>query len=374
MKKPLRAFLALAVGMGFIIMPYINYKAKTTLVQKDPDLETVKSILLWNSFFKMTTWTLPIRYKDLSLNISCPHKCIVSRDKKFSLKYDAIVFHAQNHHDKPVLRRRSQIYIYFLMEPPKGRLPFFKQGTDFYNWTASYLNTSDVVCSYGRTDVLESENPLNYSYTQREQEPELNSTSQQRSDVAWIVSNCRSKERNMYVKELSKHINIDIYGRCGSFKCSDLRSSLCYKTVARKYMFILALENSYCPSYLTEKPFFTLKYGSVPIVYGNTNYQQKLPPNSFIDIMEFSTPALLAEHLKVLIKDRSRYMEHHEWRRKYEVHVLDMKTWICEVCTALHTHTSREQKVDVGKKFSIRQCSDPLLALLYKIPGVSRFG
>lgn len=40
--------------------------------------------------------------------------------------------------------------------------------------------------------------------------------------VAWIVSNCDSKSgRNLYVTQLNKYINVDIYGSCGSLKCDD---------------------------------------------------------------------------------------------------------------------------------------------------------
>ena len=40
--------------------------------------------------------------------------------------------------------------------------------------------------------------------------------------VAWIVSNCDSKSgRNLYVTQLNKYINVDIYGSCGYLKCDD---------------------------------------------------------------------------------------------------------------------------------------------------------
>lgn len=40
--------------------------------------------------------------------------------------------------------------------------------------------------------------------------------------VAWIVSNCQAKSgRNAYVKELKKHINVDVFGECGQLKCDD---------------------------------------------------------------------------------------------------------------------------------------------------------
>lgn len=38
--------------------------------------------------------------------------------------------------------------------------------------------------------------------------------------VAWFISVCETQsEREKYVEELQKHIKVDIYGACGTFKC-----------------------------------------------------------------------------------------------------------------------------------------------------------
>ena len=39
--------------------------------------------------------------------------------------------------------------------------------------------------------------------------------------AAWMVSNCFSGERKLYVDELKKYIEIDVYGGCGPLKCYD---------------------------------------------------------------------------------------------------------------------------------------------------------
>jgi len=55
-----------------------------------------------------------------------------------------------------------------------------------------------------------------------------------------------------YVKELSKYIDVDIYGKCGEFSCD--RNRDCFSDVAEAdYFFYLSFENSFCDDYVTEK-------------------------------------------------------------------------------------------------------------------------
>ena len=42
--------------------------------------------------------------------------------------------------------------------------------------------------------------------------------------IAWFVSNCKTtyqygSEREKYVRELKKYIDVDIFGECGPYKC-----------------------------------------------------------------------------------------------------------------------------------------------------------
>ena len=71
----------------------------------------------------------------------------------------------------------------------------------------------------------------------------------------------------------------------------------------KDYKFYLAFENSNCKDYVTEK-FFTnaLHNGVVPIAMGASmeEYAAIAPPNSFLHVDQFGSPADLAEYLKVL--------------------------------------------------------------------------
>ena len=60
-----------------------------------------------------------------------------------------------------------------------------------------------------------------------------------------FVSNCHSaSKREAYVRELRRFIPIDIYGKCGEFKCAKEKGWQCYQEAEAKYKFYLAFENA----------------------------------------------------------------------------------------------------------------------------------
>ena len=87
----------------------------------------------------------------------------------------------------------------------------------------------------------------------------------------------------------------------------------CWKMMEKKYKFYLALENSLCPDYVTEKMFEALKHEIVPIVLGGSDYQKMFPEKSFINMMDFNNMSSLADYLgKILISySRGIFMEYH---------------------------------------------------------------
>ena len=46
--------------------------------------------------------------------------------------------------------------------------------------------------------------------------------------VAWFVSHCSTESgRELYVRELQKHIEVDVYGACGPLKCPQYELDCC---------------------------------------------------------------------------------------------------------------------------------------------------
>lgn len=58
--------------------------------------------------------------------------------------------------------------------------------------------------------------------------------------VAWMVSNCNSNSgRDLYVNELEKYIQVDVYGSCGSLKCDNCCELF---TIHLNLIFVLGLD------------------------------------------------------------------------------------------------------------------------------------
>jgi glycoprotein 3-alpha-L-fucosyltransferase len=75
---------------------------------------------------------------------------------------------------------------------------------------------SDVPVPSGRTLRLTTAEKLLAKKKRRE-----GKTKEKKKLVAIMVSNCGGKNKRWaYVKELKKHIPVDVYGACGNFRCA----------------------------------------------------------------------------------------------------------------------------------------------------------
>jgi Glycosyltransferase family 10 (fucosyltransferase) C-term len=156
-----------------------------------------------------------------------------------------------------------------------------------------------------------------------------------KKQVAWFVSNCHSYSgREQYVKELQKYINVDIYGECGPLKCANkTHRNDCLPMLATDYKFYLALENSLCLDYVTEKFYSALTSLVIPIVNGPVDYSQFAPEGSFIHIRHFESAKHLAQHLNYLDSNQTAFEQYFEWRRFY---VPKRTSGWCQLCGMLN--------------------------------------
>ena len=214
----------------------------------------------------------------------------------------------------------------------------------FFNWTMTYRSDSTFPIPYARIErVMPLPAPIGSSQLNRyikyfgqkaaKMSPGNGNMAEGKVGLAvQFVSNCHSYSRlEAYVRELRRYVPIDIYGKCGEFKCSGDKNDIqesnnhlrngnkqntgktistnvnnhgtwdCHKLVATKYKFFLAFEDSVCKDFVTEK-FFAMFNGDldmVPVVLGGGNYSEIAPPNSYIDASKFQSPKALAHHLKV---------------------------------------------------------------------------
>jgi hypothetical protein len=77
---------------------------------------------------------------------------------------------------------------------------------------------SDVPVPSGRTLRLTTAEKLLLRKQRRE-----GKTEEKKKLVAIMVSNCGGKNKRWsYVKELKKHIRVDVYGACGNLRCASI--------------------------------------------------------------------------------------------------------------------------------------------------------
>lgn len=86
-------------------------------------------------------------------------------------------------------------------------------------------------------------------------------------------------------------------------------------TLASRYKFYLALENTNCDDYVTEKLERALASGTVPIVDGPLDYSRYTPaPGALIQYNDFGSPRALAAYLLKLDQDDEAYNAHLAFR------------------------------------------------------------
>ncbi|XP_067950559.1 alpha-(1,3)-fucosyltransferase fut-1-like [Watersipora subatra] len=174
--------------------------------------------------------------------------------------------------------------------------------------------------------------------------------------IAWMASNCvTSSRRETFVKELQKYIDVDVFGTCGDHGNGGGRKRDEFREVlAGQYHFYLALENSDCDEYITEKFWRNLQLGMIPIVKGQRAlYGKFAPPNSFIHADAFTSVETLAKYLERVASNPVELRQYHEWRSLYEVFYHSFtsnRNWPCDLCTKVHN--SERKTLDVYNYFS----------------------
>ncbi|BHF67890.1 Alpha-(1,3)-fucosyltransferase 7 [Sparganum proliferum] len=172
-----------------------------------------------------------------------------------------------------------------------------------------------------------------------------------RKKAVALISNLNARNNRLeYIKELAKHMEVDIYGN-GHLPCSR-NGDACLRELALKYKFYLAFENSNCEDYITEKFFENaLKHDMVPVVMGapRESYCALAPPNSFIHVDDFSSPAELADYLNWLDRNDTAYASYFAW--KAYGNLMENTKLECRLCGFLHEDFKRLDSAPI-KDFS----------------------
>jgi hypothetical protein len=125
--------------------------------------------------------------------------------------------------------------------------------------------------------------------------------------------------RTAYTAALMRRVKVDSYG--GVLHNRDLpepdRGWETLLAVTARYKFALVLENSIAEDYVSEKLFYALMSGSVPVYRGAPNISVYAPADRcFINAADFAGPAELAAYLNWLNEHDEAYQEYLAWKDK----------------------------------------------------------
>ncbi|XP_067938968.1 alpha-(1,3)-fucosyltransferase fut-1-like [Watersipora subatra] len=243
--------------------------------------------------------------------------------------------------------RQSQLWLVYGVESPAYKHYHWNQALNNFNGTLTYLRKSTPESfPYGFTLPIEKDMRVAH---------ETNYAKGKTKGAYAYVSNCNSMfyDRLKVMKELSKYIEVDIYGGCtGKRPCPNRFDAECEAKLHSQYRFYLAFENSLCTEYITEKFYKALQSDGfyVPVALGGLSVQEYeliSPPNSFIHVYNFSSIEALGKHLQTLVKNDTAYNSYHEWRNSFRISMLASKERICDLCKVinhpdmLHSNTER---------------------------------
>ncbi|XP_022109095.1 alpha-(1,3)-fucosyltransferase 5-like [Acanthaster planci] len=266
--------------------------------------------------------------KNLTAGVPCDRNCTVEvvfgNEKNNFTGMDAVVFHifmnSVPSHGLPAVMNPDQAWVFCSWESPRTSVFPGRKEPKLTGLTANavwtYHRASEITTPYG---FYKPGVPMTHEAKTSDE------WVQGKTKVAlWVASNCgvTSWPRLSFVRKLQRYIPLDIYGRCGNLTCRPRTSPKCTVDLVRKYKFYLALENSECEDYITEKAWEKpLMQGVVPIVYGarREDYENLLPPNSFIYVGDFKDMEKLADYLKMLDRHPDLYSKYFEWRYKGNV-------------------------------------------------------
>jgi hypothetical protein len=320
-----------------------------------------KTILMWNEFKGLPLIDHVFGKSEVFGRLRCPvTSCELTNDRSRINHSDLVLFHLRKPIDSfPQYRLANQRWVHVIYESPVYCSKCARY-EDTFNLSATYTSFSDFTSIYYTDSGLYWDTPdANYA--------PIDATLNKKDLAAVMISYCEARSKRIqYIEIMREYIPVNIYGRCGK-PCPEDQD--CRKYVAQAHKFFFAFENSFCRDYVTEKFFSTLKYNTVPVVYGLGNYDEYVPRSGYINVLDFKTPKELADYLIYLDGNNTAYNAYFEWKKylKYDPNH-PIAGYLCEMCIKLHLedHTGIIQKKkfnSLQKYFGLRNnCKDIVFA------------
>ena len=266
--------------------------------------------------------------------------CQITYDRHFFKQTECVIFDGRRVPEKLEYKRPlGQIWIFAAHEAPVtyddlGNWWTKPQWLSSFNWTMMYdAENSDIYLPYG--EIRPSTLNVYRNFT----EIALN---KKKTAIA-IISHCIThSRRELYIRKLSRYIDIDVLGACGKpWKCGKrYLHDGCFQILNSTYKFFLAFENALCRQYFTEKLFENFNYDVVPIVYGGQSgdLEQHLPEGTYISTNQYKSVHELGKYLQSLTWSIDKYTELLQKKSRYKAEGFEVvyKRALCDVCRRMN--------------------------------------
>lgn len=182
--------------------------------------------------------------------------------------------------------------------------------------------------------------------------------------VYWSSSHCVSTRLSMARELLSylphhsfgkclnnvggRNVILRMYPECRSGSGSHFYWAYHLHCAMSHYKFVLAIENTFTESYVTEKLFYALDAGAIPIYFGARNVWDLVPPNSIIDGSKFKTLKSLATYVKKVASNPVLYAGYHAWRRcgvmgnYHQTRAVSLDSLACRLCAVVSEYGGKD--------------------------------
>ncbi|XP_065188820.1 alpha-(1,3)-fucosyltransferase C-like [Sycon ciliatum] len=252
---------------------------------------------LWNSQRVINPVPTPFHYCR-----QCRTVLFYTSDRDMLACADIVEFHDTDTQlrDLPPRGFPQQLFMVMSWESPiRGHSHLTDDGLmGQYNLLRTYRRDSDLFFSYFPSCIMRWMRRPVKPFAEREP-----------NAIMFITSNCNAENmRQDYVRDLMTHADVHSYGRC--LHNRELPDNDDGAMVAR-YKFYIAIENSICLDYVTEKLVRGWRHGVIPIV---TGYEDKpdfrhFAPNShsLLNVNTFRSTAKLAERVKEIAADENLF-------------------------------------------------------------------
>ena len=207
-------------------------------------------ILLYNKGFKRKeepSYPNGLLAEGITDKEKCPYNC--THDNRMLSCADTVVAHhswnsLNAEHLRWLKKQQTDVpWVWYGWENPTNTHGLSRL-TNIFQLTATYARDSDIWVPYFRVALNEKVDPSDTD--------EIDHAKGKTKLVINFMSNCVGFRIN-FIRKMKTHLQVDSFGRCHGNAGGCIRASNKCDVVQKQYKFYLALENTFCEDYHTEK-------------------------------------------------------------------------------------------------------------------------